>query len=1190
LKKRIAHLADIHIARSPLRHAEYQQVFSRTARLLQSEAPDVIVLTGDLFNDYIAASNESTQLAGNFLRSLSAIAPVVLTRGNHDYDKFRQNRIDSVKPVVDLLATDQLRYFNKSGFYRDDNLIWVVWHHGDELSPWNVALTARKQGYPADFYADDIEQLLNQYGDFDGVRAAGYTLIDLFHDPVTGAKASNGEVFRDGAYLRQSDLQGDYALLGDIHLRQFFTRPGQHQPFAGYPGSLIQLHFGEAETGHGYLLWDIEADTVRAVDVPNDVCYYTVVVEPGTEYDALSLVLPEPTAPVPHVRIYWRDNSLQQTQANKTKLRKYFRERYAADVTFDPHPVDQRQLQAGRVGTDLDQLDLTDAGLQRTLITEYLESNAIPQEQIVSLLELDDTITERLRIADSSEDGNLLSGDSNGEVRLLNLRIDNFQSVDELTLDLQAHPGLWQITGPNETGKTTVPMALLYLKFGNTLGTVVLKNGEIKTRPEKNGDNRFINNKRDKDYCQVSADFEVAGILVRATRRSERKWKRTKADEPRQISKVSTDYRLELLTSDFQVDQDVSVDKRRRTERLATQAFGTFDDFLRQSFFSADTMSGLLSLDRAVFIDTLLRDLRLDQYERKLKVFREWKTEVGKRQTRLVLDQAIEEGKLRATEASLVEARAQLLTLQQRQLALTSALSRGQQQQASLHQQFQPMPVEVGDTPEQVLRQQVHDALASVHAHGTKEQDLLVRCQQLPATYDEVRYQSLRAQVDDSQGWVRSQELEIERLGNQVDAHLNSIVHLKGMLALTKEKADAVKKRYERDVQALEAELLRQDREISQLEQSTVCPTCQQPKSAAAVAAIEQEVSRRRTARGLHEQRQRAELLAARDQELDGMRESYRSYQQQLTVQQEPKQQLVDQQQALRAGITARQLEYADMGQELASLDKVRLDVERRRELELSGARFPLIREELELLVRQSRERLAIFEQAEKVRKDNQKVREQLAQLAQRQQEQQSELRQVETECIRLEQAFIPRQEQEQTQLTDRLLKYGEQQQREHVWSIYEKCMSREGLPMQLLRRALGPINEQMAELLEGLCFTIYLDEDLEFRMLDHRVAGVDQHILQGSGMERTFASLVLRLGLRRLNHRARWNILIMDELLGKLDAEATVRYAELLRTATMSIEHVFVIEHHGEGILRPDHLLKVHAYKGVSKYQLSLN
>src|SRR5690606_405192 len=95
--KRIAHLADIHIPKSPTRHEEYREVFNRLYDSLKEANVDRIVIVGDLFHDYIELQPEANILAGEFLNTLASIAPVRIIRGNHDIRKKAIKRVDSIE-------------------------------------------------------------------------------------------------------------------------------------------------------------------------------------------------------------------------------------------------------------------------------------------------------------------------------------------------------------------------------------------------------------------------------------------------------------------------------------------------------------------------------------------------------------------------------------------------------------------------------------------------------------------------------------------------------------------------------------------------------------------------------------------------------------------------------------------------------------------------------------------------------------------------------------------------------------------------------------------------------------------------------------------------------------------------------------------------------------------------------------
>ena len=93
--KTVAHLADIHIRKTPTRNAEYQEVFQRTISSLKKMKPDRIAIVGDLVHDYLDLQGEQLIMAHNFLKELAKIAPVRITRGNHDCRKKNLKRFQS---------------------------------------------------------------------------------------------------------------------------------------------------------------------------------------------------------------------------------------------------------------------------------------------------------------------------------------------------------------------------------------------------------------------------------------------------------------------------------------------------------------------------------------------------------------------------------------------------------------------------------------------------------------------------------------------------------------------------------------------------------------------------------------------------------------------------------------------------------------------------------------------------------------------------------------------------------------------------------------------------------------------------------------------------------------------------------------------------------------------------------------
>lgn len=200
---KIVHLADLHIRKTPTRNEEYEKVFENLINSIKNEKPDRIVIVGDLVHDYLDLQGEQLILAHNLLNALADIAPVRITRGNHDCRKKNLKRVDSVRAIVKTLKRDDIIYYDKTGFYDDDNVTWAVWHHGDvKNNPW-MTMEGKKILKNKD---------LNR------------TYIDLFHDPINECKSTTGFEMKSKSYYKISDFKGDYLMAGDIHKQQLFYR------------------------------------------------------------------------------------------------------------------------------------------------------------------------------------------------------------------------------------------------------------------------------------------------------------------------------------------------------------------------------------------------------------------------------------------------------------------------------------------------------------------------------------------------------------------------------------------------------------------------------------------------------------------------------------------------------------------------------------------------------------------------------------------------------------------------------------------------------------------------------------------------------------------------------------------------------------------------------------------------------
>ena len=188
---RIAHIADIHY-RSLSRHAEYREVFSAFVENVKNHMVDHIYVGGDVFHTKTTGlSPEYIDEMSWWLTTLSSVAPLHITLGNHDGNLVNSTRQDAISPIVNALNNDRIFLYKESGVYQfAPGYNWCVFSLFDEQH-WS-----------------DVEPV------------QGEVNIACYHGPVWGAKTESDWDIKDGLQL-EFFQDFDFAFLGDIHRQQF---------------------------------------------------------------------------------------------------------------------------------------------------------------------------------------------------------------------------------------------------------------------------------------------------------------------------------------------------------------------------------------------------------------------------------------------------------------------------------------------------------------------------------------------------------------------------------------------------------------------------------------------------------------------------------------------------------------------------------------------------------------------------------------------------------------------------------------------------------------------------------------------------------------------------------------------------------------------------------------------------------
>jgi len=524
---KIIHLADIHW-RGLSRHDEYQESFSHFFEKARGLKPDVIYVGGDIVhNKTQGISPELIDSLSWWFNELSDIAPTHIILGNHDGLMLNKDRQDAISPIISALNNPNLYLYKKSGVYPivgHEEFNWCVFSCFDE-ERWEVVETD----------PDKID-------------------IALFHGAVWGSKTDiNWSI--EGDVTDDFFKDFDFALLGDIHKRQFLNK----SKTMAYPGSSIQQNYGE-HTGKGFLFWDIRSKDdfdVEFFEIPHSKPFITLDWN-GSVDDVMSESFNYPDGS----RFRIRSKTIILQSDSKRLQYELKREKSATEVVFKSESTfDFSKIQTS--GGALSKENLRDSKTHKKLIRDFYSENKIDEETLDNV----DGLIERYA-SQLSNDKEVLR---NSRWQINSFKFDNLFSYGlGNVVNFENLPGITGIFGQNTRGKSSIIGALMYGLFNTT------DRGSIKNL-------HIINNR--KDFCNATVDLSINGENLRLTRAT------VKHQTRKGEIYASTMLQLHKLSSDGEIEEDITEEQRRETEKILRRMIGTSEDFLMTSLASQGGMN-----------------------------------------------------------------------------------------------------------------------------------------------------------------------------------------------------------------------------------------------------------------------------------------------------------------------------------------------------------------------------------------------------------------------------------------------------------------------------------------------------------------------------------------------------------------------------------------------------------------------
>ena len=167
------------------------------------------------------------------------------------------------------------------------------------------------------------------------------------------------------------------------------------------------------------------------------------------------------------------------------------------------------------------------------------------------------------------------------------------------------------------------------------------------------------------------------------------------------------------------------------------------------------------------------------------------------------------------------------------------------------------------------------------------------------------------------------------------------------------------------------------------------------------------------------------------------------------------------------------------------------------------------------------------------------------------------------------------------------ITKIKNEEQVQLTYKTYLSVFGKNGISKTILRDMIPLLNNELSMLLDDSCYfklevNINEKNELDFVMIDSDTRVV-KPLNSGSGYERTIASLALRAVLTKVSALPKPNIVVMDEVFGKIADENLEMVGEFFKKIKEYFENIFVISHNPLIRTWSDNLLMVKKEENVS-------
>jgi DNA repair exonuclease SbcCD ATPase subunit len=280
------------------------------------------------------------------------------------------------------------------------------------------------------------------------------------------------------------------------------------------------------------------------------------------------------------------------------------------------------------------------------------------------------------------------------------------------------------------------------------------------------------------------------------------------------------------------------------------------------------------------------------------------------------------------------------------------------------------------------------------------------------------------------------------------------------------------------------------------------------------------------------------------------------------------------------------QLNLETLKEQSKSFETLKIQFETYERNKLRKERYELEVEQKQLDINSKQIRLDNYENNKKKLEENQKIDAEVISLRTKIETANGDIRQTNT--------IIERHTNNITNMNEKIginqdiiKKIISEEELSSVFKIYLTVYGKNGISKIILKNMIPLINQELYHLLVDSChFILEMNindkNEVEFIMIDTETRIV-KPLNAGSGYERTISSLALRSVLTKISSLPKPNIVVMDEVFGKIADENLEMVGEFFKKIKNYFEHIFVISHNSLIRNWSDNLIMIKKEENIS-------